>query len=338
MDIKTHKDYSAEEHKVKETVEPAHHKVWISSYIFLALACITAYFLFRLKTFDLLGVYRDNLLKISLAAFFCFIVLIVAKIVEGIVMRRIHAKGVRYNIVRLVRLITLLIMALIVISFLIQKWYAAAVSLGLISLILGFALQSPIASLIGWFYIVIRAPYKVGDRIQVQSFTGDVVEIGYLDTTLWEFAGTYMTNDLPSGRLIRFPNSLVWQYEVYNYSWKKFPYIWNEIPFYVAFQSDLPFIEQTIRSIAKGELGDVMEDRVEEMRKVISQTPVDELEIKDYPFVNFRVNANTWVEVLLIYLVDPKKASSVRTNLIKKVLAALNQAPDKVMMPKGDSR
>ena len=305
MDIKTHKDYSAEEHEVKETVEPAHHKVWISTYIFLALACITAYFLFRLKTFDLLGVYRDNFLKLSLAAFFCFIVLIIAKIVEGIVMRRIRAKGVRYNIVRLVRLVSLLIMALIVISFLIQKWYAAAVSLGLISLILGFALQSPIASLIGWFYIVIRAPYKVGDRIQVQSFTGDVVEISYFDTTLWEFAGTYMTNDLPSGRLIRFPNSLVWQYEVYNYSWKKFPYIWNEIPFYVAFQSDLPFIEQTIRSIAKGELGDVMEDRVEEMRKVISQTPVDELEIKDYPFVNFRVNANTWVEVLLIYLVDP---------------------------------
>ncbi|MGN6616654.1 MAG: mechanosensitive ion channel family protein [Ilyomonas sp.] len=338
MDIKTHKDYSAEEHEVKETVEPAHHKVWISTYIFLALACITAYFLFRLKTFDLLGTYRNILLKVSLAAFFCFIVLIIAKIIEGIVMRKTHAKGIRYNMVRLVRLLTLLVIAFIIISFLNENWYTAAVSLGLISLILGFALQSPIASLIGWFYIVIRAPYKVGDRIQVQSFTGDVVEISYLDTTLWEFAGTYMTNDLPSGRLIRFPNSLVWQYEVYNYSWKKFPYIWNEIPFYVAFQSDLPFIEQTIRSVAKGELGDVMEDRVEEMRKVISQTPVDELEIKDYPFVNFRVNANTWVEVLLIYLVDPKKASSVRTNLIKKVLAALNQASDKVMMPKGDSR
>jgi hypothetical protein len=51
----------------------------------------------------------------------------------------------------------------------------------------------------------------VGDRIQVNTFTGDVVEIGYFDTTLWEFAGNYMTNDLPSGRLIRFPNSLIFQ-------------------------------------------------------------------------------------------------------------------------------
>ncbi len=42
------------------------------------------------------------------------------------------------------------------------------------------------------------------------------------------------------------------------------------------------------------------------------------MEIKEYPFVNFRINANTWIEVLLIYLVDLKKASAVRTNLIRK--------------------
>ena len=33
--------------------------------------------------------------------------------------------------------------------------------------ILGFALQAPISSFIGWIYILARAPYRVGDRIQV---------------------------------------------------------------------------------------------------------------------------------------------------------------------------
>ena len=75
-------------------------------------------------------------------------------------------------------------------------------------MLLGFALQTPISSLIGWLYIVIRVPYKVGDRIQIDQFTGDVVEIGYFDTTLWEFAGEYLSNDVPSGRLIRFPTVL----------------------------------------------------------------------------------------------------------------------------------
>jgi hypothetical protein len=81
-----------------------------------------------------------------------------------------------------------------------------------------------------------------------------------------------------------------------------------------------------------------MEKHVQELRELIKHTPVDELEVKEYPFVNFRINTNTWVEALLIYLVDPRKASTTRTNLIKKVLEALEKEPDKVMFPKGDAR
>ena len=153
----------------------------------------------------------------------------------------------------------------IVISFLFAKWYTAAVSLGLVSLILGFALQTPISSLIGWFYIVIRTPYRIGDRIQVGDFTGDVVEISYLDTTLWEFHGDYLSNDVPSGRLIRFPNTLVLQSEVYNYSWRKFPFIWNEVPFHIAYESDLEWVEKTIKEVAKKELGDDMAEAIERL-------------------------------------------------------------------------
>ena len=195
-----------------------------------------------------------------------------------------------------------------------------------------------VSSLIGWLYIVIRVPYKVGDRIQIDQFTGDVVEIGYFDTTLWEFAGEYLSNDVPSGRLIRFPNSIVWSSGVYNYSWKNFPYIWNEIPFHIAYQSDLKFVEDTIRSVAKAELGEGMEEKVRELRNIIKQTPVDELEVKEYPFVNFRINPNTWVEALVIYLVEPRKAGAMRTRLIKKILEALLKEPEKVMFPKGDAR
>ena len=338
MDIKTSNEISAEERKVEQVKRSEKHKVWIGTYIILGLVCIIVYLLIRLKFFGFLQAYRDLLLKLSLAAFFSFLVLIVAKMVEGLVVKHSHTKALVYNFVRLIHFITILIIAFIVISFINNNWYSAAVSLGLISLILGFALQTPISSLIGWLYIVIRAPYKVGDRIQIDEFTGDVVEIGYFDTTLWEFAGEYMSNDVPSGRLIRFPNSVVWTSGVYNYSWKNFPYIWNEIPFHIAYQSDLGFVEQTIRSVARAELGEGMEERVRELRNIIKQTPVDELEIKEYPFVSFRINANTWVEALVIYLVEPRDAAAMRTKLIKKILEALLKEPEKVMFPKGDAR
>lgn len=338
MDIKTSKKSQSKKKQVEKLHNPARQKLWIGGYFLLGAGCLLLYFLFRLKTFNIIGSYRITLLKLSIAAATGFGVLIISKIIQGIVARRSHTRAIRYNMIRLIRLITIVIITFIFISYLNANWYTAAVSLGLISLLLGFALQTPIASLIGWFYIVIRAPYKVGDRIQVSQFTGDVVEISYFDTTLWEFAGAYMTNDLPSGRLIRFPNSLVFQDEIYNYSWRKFPYIWNEIPFHIAYQSDLDWVATTIRTVAKEQLGTGMEEHVQELRELIKKTPVDEMEIKEYPFVNFRINANTWVEVLLVYLVDPKKASAVRTGLIKKVLSALLKQPDKVMFPKGDNR
>lgn len=338
MDIQRD-NHPAVEEKVAKVEDTQAHKVWIGTYIILGIASFVIYLLLRLHILTIAANYTQLVTKISLAALSSMAVLVIARFAELFVARRRHnTRAIKYNIVKVVRLLSILIIIFIIISFLNANWYTAAASLGLISLLLGFALQTPISSLIGWAYIVFRVPYKVGDRIQVGDFTGDVVEINYLDTTLWEFAGTYMSNDLPSGRLIRFPNSMVFATQVYNYSWNKFPYIWNEIPFHVAYDSDLDFVEQTIRNVAKQQLGNEMEERVKHLRSLIEQTPVDELDIKEYPFVSLRINANTWVEVLLIYLVDPKQSSALRTTLIKEVLVALLQQPDKVKFPKGDNR
>lgn len=336
MDIKTLK------HKPSANntgVEPTLQKTFkIGAYIFLAAGFITAYFLFKLHVFAVFGTWLTLASKFCLGAFFAMLILLAAKITEGVIRKRGKSRAYRYNLIRLIHLVSIILVAIVLISFLFVNWYTAAVSLGLISLILGFALQTPITSFIGWINILVRAPYHVGDRIQIDTFKGDVVEINYFDTTLWEFGGDYLTNDVPSGRLIRFPNSLVLQAAVFNYSWRKFPYIWNEIPFHVAYESDLDFVSATIKDVAKKELGPEMEQRIEEFKSLVKQTPVDELDIKEYPFVSLRINTNTWVEVMLTYLVEPKHASQMRTKLIHEILAALLTAPDKVMFPKSNAR
>jgi len=170
------------------------------------------------------------------------------------------------------------------------------------------------------------------------TFTGDVVEIGYLDTTLWEFHGDYLSNDLPSGRLIRFPNTLVLQTQVYNYSWRKFPFIWNEVPFHIAYESDLAYVEETIKAVAKRELGPDMAEHIKDFKELLKETPVDELDIREYPFVVFRTNANTWLEVSVTYLVAPKSASVTRSRLIRAIVSALLEQPDRVLFPKSNAR
>ena len=312
--------------------------VWFGTYVTIGIIALSFFILFRLHIFDLLGKYRALLQKLSLAIFLAVIVLSIAKFIEISIRKRSRFIYQRYNLIHLTRLLSIIVVAFIIISFLFVNWYAAAVSLGLISLIVGFALQTPISSFIGWIYIIIRNPYRIGDRIQIDTFKGDVIEIGYVDTTLWEFAGDYLTNDLPSGRLIRFPNSLVLQSAVFNYSWRDFKFIWNEIPFHVAYESDLNLVEKIIKEVTSAELGPQMANRITDLKEMIKDFPIDETEIKEYPYVSFRINANTWVEVTVTYLVPPRKAATIRTNIIRKILAEFNKAHDKVLFPNSNSR
>jgi small-conductance mechanosensitive channel len=336
VDIK--KQEPGEPQKERKELSSKQNKFRIGTFISLALIFLAAWFLLQLRTFAVFGTWLFILKKLSLAGFSVFTILAVSRIVELFLLKGTHTLTERYNLLRVIRLLSVILCLMVIISFTFQNWYTAAVSLGLISLILGFALQTPISSFIGWVYIIFRTPYHVGDRIQIQNFTGDVVEIGYIDTTLWEFGGDYLTSDMPSGRLIRFPNSLVFQYAVYNYSWKKFPYIWNEIPFHIAYESDLLYVESTLRDAVKAELGDDMKDEIEKLKHLIEQTPVNEIDIKEYPYITFRTNANTWIEVTITYLVKPKKAAAVRSRIVKKSLSELLKKPDAVMFPKGNNR
>jgi small-conductance mechanosensitive channel len=332
MDIKEEKPKSVGKRRV------VREKIWLGSYLTFLVIFLAAWLLLKLEVFDVFGNYKIILQKISLGGFFSCIILFVSKLIQLIILKKAHLKSTKYNLVRLVKLLSVIFIILVIISFLFVNWYAAAVSLGLISLILGFALQTPISSFIGWIYILIRNPYRIGDRIQIDNYKGDVVEISYLDTTLWEFAGDYLTNDLPSGRLIRFPNSVVLQSPVFNYSWQKFPFIWNEIPFHIAYESDLEFVQKTIRDVTIEVLGEDMAERISSFKELVKQTPVDDLDIKEYPFVSFRTNTNTWLEANITYLVHPKKAASTRTVLLKKITQALLREPDRVMFPKSNAR
>jgi small-conductance mechanosensitive channel len=251
---------------------------------------------------------------------------------------RVQNAVYRYNLKRVARLLVWLVIAFFVLTILFQNWYTAVVSFGLISLILGFALQTPITSFIGWIYILVREPYRVGDRIKIGNATGDVIDVNYLDTTLWEFGGDYLSTDTPSGRIIKFPNSTVLSSPVYNYTWPLFPYIWNEIKFQVAYNSDLEFVAATMKEVAEREVGEEMMKQVEVFREILAQTPVNQLEVQERPVVLFRVSDNTWVEAIVRYLVHPKEAGRVKSRMILELLEKLNAAPDRVLFPKDSSR
>jgi small-conductance mechanosensitive channel len=276
--------------------------------------------------------------KLIIAVAVAIVCLMVLRLIEVYVLGRVTNAVYKYNLNRVLRLVVWLVIAFFALTILFQNWYTAVVSFGLISLILGFALQTPITSFIGWVYILVREPYRVGDRIRIGTATGDVIDVGYLDTTLWEFGGEFLSTEHPSGRLIKFPNSTVLSTPVYNYTWPLFPYIWNEIKFHVAYNCVLEFVATTMQEIAEREVGEDMMKHVRVFRELLAQTPVNQLDVQERPVVMFRVAENSWLEVIVRYLVHPKEAGRVKTRLIQKLLTRLNQEPDRVMFPQSNAR
>src|SRR5438552_7531034 len=313
-------------------------KLLLGTHAIVVLGLVVLYFFFQFRVFGFASRFIPYLVKLDKSAIAVVLLLALAKVVDVYLIGRIDSAVSRYTLRRVAKLVLSLLLVLAVILILFQNWYTAIVSVGLISLILGLAVQTPVTSFLGWIYILVRSPYRVGDRIKIGDATGDVIDVGYLDTTLWEFGGDFLSTDHPSGRVIKFPNSKILNSTVYNYTWPLFPYIWNEVKFNIAYESDLEFVAETMERIAAEEVGEHMMKQVRIFREILAQTPVNQLEVREYPAVLFRVNPNTWLDAIVRYLVHPKEAGRVKTRLIKKLLAELNKAPERVMFPKGDAR
>lgn len=298
----------------------------LRGYILLACVFVAIHFMMEVEFFSFLEPNYPVLKKISLSLSIISILILIGKLIENIIINRKTSEGDKHNLLSITGLITTILIIIVIIAFLFQNLYALAVSFGLISLVLGFALQSPIASFIAWLYIVIRRPYKVGDRIQLEKLRGDVVEINYLDTAILECSGDYLQNDRRSGRIIYFPNSIILKSEVINYSGPFIPFIWNETAIQIAYTSDLHFVEKCLLEAAS--------------RDFTQRYPqIDQIETSEWKSeVYFRINKYAWMEAVISYPVEPTDTTGRRNRILKYALPSLNNSPQQVQFPEGSSR
>lgn len=300
------------------------YKRWIAIYGIMAGLFIAIHYLMDLKFFDSWDEYAPFLKNLSLSLFLIALIFMISKIISRLVNTQSHIEGEKYNLLRIIRFLAIVFSLIVAASFLFQNLYAAAFSFGLISLVVGFALQAPIASFIAWVYLVFRRSYLVGDRIQIKGFRGDVVEISYLDTSILECSGDYLVNDRKSGRVIRFPNSLILREEVINYSGPDIPFIWNETPIQVAYTSDLQFVEECLLEASRRDFKECY--------------PEFAAQEQWEPAVYFRINTFAWMEAVVSYPVEPLDTTGRRNRILRYALPLLNEAPDKVKFPEGSLR
>lgn len=337
-EVKKELERTGEKKSEKKVKAATTDNLWFLTHALLLLGCVALYYVIGYKVIPLSQAQIDLSHRLIRGGALIVMVLAVAKAVRVYPIGRIDDTAISFTLRRILLLIVGVIVIVIAISVVFVNWYGALTALGVGSIIIGLAVHTRAKSFIAWIYILVRQPFRVGDRIKIGDATGDVIDVGYLDTTLWEFGGKYISGDHPSGRVIRFPNEKVLDEIVWNYSWPLFPYIWNEIKFQIAYQSDLKFVSETMQRVVEKEIGDEMSERIEVYRQVLARTPVDELQVRAHPRVIFRVDEVTWINAIVRYLVPPREAGPIKSRLIPKLVAALNAAPERVLFPKGDAR
>ncbi len=283
------------------------------------------------------GVSTDVLLSTLLLA-----IAVIAGVYGAYVLARrvlvdpIVSKRRAHDARNILRFVAGIIAILALLGVLTEQWLGVIFSLGIVGFAITFALQQPLFSLLGWLYIMIKRPYQVGDRVKIGEAKGDVIEVDFLVTTLWEINGDLVSTNQPSGRIVTLPNSTVLSAEVFNYSWDEFPYVWNEVSVQVAYETDLEFARQELVAAADEIIGDEMERKITRYRELLAETPV-ELEVRDGPSVNIS-QGESWVELRVRYLVHPRRGQVIKNQLYGRVLERFNEHPDRISFPVSRSR
>ena len=311
---------------------------WLALYVILTAAFLLALPLIGTGYFSLPPELATPLRRIAIVLLAAVLIRAIAAAIEAWTLANVKDAASRYNVIKVLDLVSWAAIVLVGITQLFDEWYQALASLGVVSLVLGLALQEPLSSFFAWIYILARKPYRVGDRIAIGDIQGDVIQVGYLDTTLWEFGGKYISGDHPSGRIIKFPNKTVLDQPVINYTWPLFPYRWDEVKFQIAYDADLEFVAQTMQRVVEEEMGEQLKERISAYRQLLKKTPVNELSVRERPTVIFRVHDNTWLQAIVRYVVDPRQSGPVKSRLIPRLLRELNKEPERVLFPKSNSR
>lgn len=164
------------------------------------------------------------------------------------------------------------------------------------------SMREALLSIAGWFNLVIRQPYRVGDRIEINDIKGDVIDIRLLHTTLMEVGG-WIEADQSTGRIVHVPNAWVYLHGLYNFN-QGFNFVWNELSVRVSRDTDWQKARDLMLEMAK-ESAAVVESQAAGEIKRLSREYLVHYSILT-PFVYLKI-VDEGVQLTLRYLTEVRK-------------------------------
>jgi small-conductance mechanosensitive channel len=203
---------------------------------------------------------------------------------------------------------------------------------GLIGAGLAFALQKVVTSFAGYFLILRGNNFTVGDRIVMGGVRGNVIALGFFQTTIMEMGqpasvqnadpAMWVKSRQFTGRIVTVANSRIFDDPVYNYT-RDFPFIWEEMTLPVTYRDDRAKVEQILLHAARRHAADPRRLQPGALQHLQRKYDV---QLEDFrPRVYWRLTDN-WLEMTVRLLVPDHGTRDIKDALAREVLAALDAA------------
>lgn len=228
-----------------------------------------------------------------------------------------------------------LLFALVVTVGLLGVWFddpvRLATALGLISAGLAFALQRVITAFAGYIVILRGNNFTVGDRISMGGVRGDVLALGFMQTTLMEMgiptggdAGpiVWVKSRQFTGRIVTVSNAKIFDEPVYNYT-RDFPYIWEEISLPIGYGDDRRRAEEIMLAAARRHALDPNTITEEAERGLLRRFDLRRPDFE--PKVYYRLTGN-WLEMTVRFVFKDHGLRSVKDLMARDILAGFDEA------------
>lgn len=217
-----------------------------------------------------------------------------------------------------------LIVALVIIGILWARLLQhTGMFLGIIGAGLAIALREPLLSVAGRIAIFTGHMYTVGDRIEINKMSGDVIDVGFFYTRMMEI-GNWIGGDQYSGRIIQFANAQVFGTPVFNYT-GSFAYIWDEVRLPITYASNFDQASRIMLEAGSDYTREFLVGAQQNVERMQRYFLVSNFELKPQVYLSFDSN---YVTLTMRYLVEPKQRRAARNYLFAHVLEQVQKRED----------
>lgn len=246
------------------------------------------------------------------------IILVIEKIGIRIIKRTKDSKK-EYNYTKKYKLIIRIIIlsAIIVIWGKYIKNFLTLISL--VSAAFTIAIRDLIFNFFSGIYIKLVKPFVVEDRIEINGYKGDVVNINTMNFEILEVSNTDTTGQ-STGIIIHLPNSIIFNYPLKNYN-KAFKYIWDEITIRIPLDADVNKAKKVLYKIVNS--NEIIKKIPAKLKKQINNVSNSyRIYYNQYePIIYTKINEDH-IELQIRYLIHPKKSRYVESTISSDILLA----------------